>query len=264
MNSKATDFLELTGAHARQIPVSRWTRRLLKPWGLLYSVNAGGSISLGKQTLNIPASTLLLYKPNIPFQFICKTDWEYYWFHFPVREHVLNALQFPEPIPGLGCFSFQEQENRRILNALEEASELVKYHTSNWENLALILVESVLLRASRQQNVFQISIQAKLEKAISLLTREDFRKIGQVASTCGMSEPTFYVFFRKTMGVSPRSYREQFFLRKAMGFLLNSNLTMEEIADKCQMCDRYYFSNRFKKLFGITPGSLRKKESAIS
>jgi AraC-like DNA-binding protein len=264
MSSKSTEFLELTGAHSRQFSTTRWSRRFLKSWGLLYSVNGGNSILLEKQTLDIPANTLLLYKPNVPLQFICKREWEYYWFHFPVREHVLYALQFPEPIPGLGCFSFQEQDNRRILDALQEASELVLYHTADWENLALILVESVLLRASRQQNFFQISLREKLEKAIFLLTREEARKIGQVAAACGMSEPSFYVFFRKAMGTSPRSYREQFFLRKAMALLLNSNLTLEEIADKCQMCDRYYLSNRFKKRFGITPGSLRRREGTLS
>ena len=34
--------------------------------------------------------------------------------------------------------------------------------------------------------------------------------------------------------------------------------SIDEIAEECGMCDRYYFSNRFKKLFGISPAAFRK------
>jgi AraC-like DNA-binding protein len=67
-----------------------------------------------------------------------------------------------------------------------------------------------------------------------------------------------YALFRQEMGCSPREYREQFLLRKSKTLLLNSTMGIDEIAETCGMCDRYYFSNRFKKLFGISPAAFRK------
>ena len=60
------------------------------------------------------------------------------------------------------------------------------------------------------------------------------------------------------MGCSPREYREQFFLRQGKKMLLNTDLSLENIAEACHMCDRYYISKRFKRLFGVSPWAFRK------
>ena len=45
----------------------------------------------------------------------------------------------------------------------------------------------------------------------------------------------------------------------ARNLLLKSNHSLEEIAEICGSCNRYYMSDRFRKVLGVTPGALRKK-----
>ena len=98
----------------------------------------------------------------------------------------------------------------------------------------------------------------RIRHVIQLLTGEREYKIGEIAAECGMSVALLFQIFRKEMGCSPREYREQFFLRQGKKMLLNTDLSLENIAEACHMCDRYYFSNRFKRLFGVSPAAFRK------
>lgn len=252
-------------AAGRHLQIDRfsWYRRLLRPWGMLLSVSDGGRISVGDADYDIPAGALLVYKPEVLCKFTVLKDWEYLWFHFPLRSHMIGQLNYKEILPGVGSTVFTGDILKMVIAELNEVFELEKFHRPGWEALALLLIESVLQRFSYYQGHHSNRNHQRIEKAISMLTAEKCGKIRSVAAACGMSEPLLYARFRQEMGCSPRQYREQFLLRKAKMLLMNSDMGIDEIAEECEMYDRYYFSNRFKKLFGISPAAFRKSANPL-
>ena len=254
--------LLIAGKHLQKGQFS-WYRRLLRPWGMLLSLNDGGRISVGNADYDIPAGALLVYKPDVLCKFTVLKDWEYLWFHFPLRSHMIGQLNYKEILPGVGSTVFSGEVLKVVIAELNEVFELEKIHRPGWEALALLLIESVLQRFSYYQGHHSVRNHQRIEKAIALLTADKCGKIKSVAAACGMSEPLLYARFRQEMGCSPRQYREQFLLRKAKMLLMNSDKGIDEIAEVCEMYDRYYFSNRFKKLFGISPAAFRKSASPL-
>lgn len=248
----------ITGSKSFRPGGGSWYRRLRNPWGMLFSLNNAGRINNLKDNFKIPSGTLLVYKPNYLYEFSADSDWEYIWFHFPLRSHMVGQLDYDEIMPGLGAMTFSGEELTKVTSTLEEVAHLENLNRPGWEALALLLVESVLQRFSYLQKYHDRQQHKRIEKAVAMLTAEKCGKISTVAKACGISEPMLYTLFRQEMGCSPRDYREQFLLRKSKAMLLNSTMGIDEIAEACGMCDRYYFSNRFKKLFGISPAAFRK------
>lgn len=253
----------LTGGRNCQPAHFSWYRRLLRPWGMLLSLDGAGRISIGDVSCDIPAGALLVYRPDVLCKFTVLRDWEYFWFHFPLRSHMAGQLDHREILPGVGMTVFEGDILKLAAAELKEAYELEKVHRPGWEALALLLIESVLQRFSYYQGYRSLRDHPRMEKAIAMLTADKCGKIGSVAAACGMSEPLLYALFRREMGCTPRQYREQFLLRKGKALLMNSDKGIDEIAELCEMCDRYYFSNRFKKLFGISPAAFRKSTGPV-
>ena len=256
-NSGASFFSELEGAENINTDRS-WTRRLVGPWGLLFPVEGNGNIILKESVVTAPKGSLFVYKPGYRYTFRSCGFWRYLWFHFPIRDHMIGQMDFEEIIPGLGMWNPDPETWERILVELREAIALEEIHRPGWEALALLLVETVLQRFSSGSLPGVKRSRDRIRHIIQLLTSERDYKIGEIASECGMSVSLLFQIFRKEMGCSPREYREQFFLRQGKKMLLNTDLSLKNIADACHMCDRYYFSNRFKRLFGISPAAFRK------
>ena len=252
-------LLEIIGGCNKHLYPSHWNRRLLKPWGLLFSADGSGSISLKDEKIDIPHHSLLIYKPGYAYTFHSNGYWKYIWFHFPVRSHILDILTFPEVLPGLGCFTPENQDLEKITGNLDEICELEYYHRNNWEELALNLLENTLLRVCMVNSGQSILSHKLLDLALKMLTSDDCPSMEEIARRCGVSVSTFYTTFARELGCSPRNYREQHQLRNARNLLLNSDHSFEEIAEICGFCSRYYMSDRFRKVLGVTPGALRKK-----
>ncbi len=65
------------------------------------------------------------------------------------------------------------------------------------------------------------------------------------------------VFHRET-GFGVREYLIQYRIRQACELLLNSDLSVTQIADRCGFSDSNYFGDAFKKATGLSPREYRK------
>ena len=66
--------------------------------------------------------------------------------------------------------------------------------------------------------------------------------------------------FKKSIGKNFREYLTEMRLEDAKSLLAYSNLTVTEIALSVGFCDSAYFSNIFKKKYGVSPITYRKKQ----
>lgn len=77
----------------------------------------------------------------------------------------------------------------------------------------------------------------------------------------GMSRATLIRHFRQAMGITPMKYICNLRLKYAAELLINSELTLKEIALSSKFSSMPYFFRAFRKHFGIPPQEWRKQKN---
>ena len=86
--------------------------------------------------------------------------------------------------------------------------------------------------------------------------------IEELAANVSFSPSYFCKLFKKAANTTPAEYVISVRLSNAKLLLLETNLTMSQIAEMCGFCDASYFSYYFKKSFGKTPLEYRLTKEA--
>jgi len=100
----------------------------------------------------------------------------------------------------------------------------------------------------------------KLKNVLSFI-RSNYDKqitLDDMAISAGMSPKYFCYFFRDMTRKTPIEYLNMYRIEKASRKLLNSDLSVTDIAFSCGFNDLSYFIKTFKALKGITPAKFRK------
>lgn len=87
--------------------------------------------------------------------------------------------------------------------------------------------------------------------------------IGQIASTCNVSEVYFRKIFKEYSGLSPAQYRLETKICRAKNYLKQDDFSLSEIAERLGFAETSYFIRVFKKHTGITPGAYRTKQKFL-
>ena len=82
--------------------------------------------------------------------------------------------------------------------------------------------------------------------------------LDQLALTFNLSKQWLILRFKKEMSITPITYLNNFRMKKAKELLLQQEMLISEVAFACGFETPYYFTNAFKKHFGISPGIWRK------
>ncbi len=80
-----------------------------------------------------------------------------------------------------------------------------------------------------------------------------------VAAHCFVTRRHLGAIFRDRMGMSILSYTEMKRMEKAKKLLARPGMQIKEILHRCGFRSAAYFSNQFRKNFGVTPTEYRKK-----
>lgn len=83
--------------------------------------------------------------------------------------------------------------------------------------------------------------------------------ISQLAEQFGISESYLTRIFNQTIGCSPSNYMINRRIGNAQTLLLNTDLSIAEVAKEVGFQDQSYFTKRFAKCVGITPHRYRKR-----
>ncbi|WP_245456160.1 AraC family transcriptional regulator [Mesorhizobium sp. M2A.F.Ca.ET.043.05.1.1] len=84
--------------------------------------------------------------------------------------------------------------------------------------------------------------------------------IDNLASACGLSSAVFTSAFRETTGKTPHQWLMKRRVEKSRGLLLNSNLSLVEIARSCGFTDQSHFTRIFARETGTPPGAWRRNQ----
>ena len=83
-------------------------------------------------------------------------------------------------------------------------------------------------------------------------------RIGDICKGIGTNASTLHFHFRRELGVSVNQFVILEKMKKARAMLIGTTYSISDIAVRCGFDNVYYFSNSFKKAYGISP--LRYRE----
>ena len=104
----------------------------------------------------------------------------------------------------------------------------------------------------------------EIEAACSYIERhlEEELSISSLASYAGYIEYYFSKKFKRELGLTPAEYIRKKRLAKAALLLRSTDLDAQQIASRLQFCSQSYFTDCFRKEFGVSPTKYRKEGKA--
>nr|AGS54005.1 hypothetical protein [uncultured bacterium contig00160] len=128
------------------------------------------------------------------------------------------------------------------------------------------IIHSVVDRVSGAISSFKgIPHAAALRKAENFILENFTRKISlkEIAGIAGLSPPYFSTIFKEEMGENLSKYLNRLRVEKASRLLLETDMSLSEIAACCCFEDQSWFSKIFKSYTGISPGKYRNQGGGI-
>jgi len=86
--------------------------------------------------------------------------------------------------------------------------------------------------------------------------------ITELAEHCCISESRLFHIFRNELGMTPIKYRNEIRVEKAAEILRASDITLEDVAERCGFNSVTYFRETFREYTGLTPTEYRNIVSA--
>ncbi|WP_419874779.1 helix-turn-helix transcriptional regulator [Candidatus Pristimantibacillus sp. PTI5] len=99
-----------------------------------------------------------------------------------------------------------------------------------------------------------------LQRALHMLQQqaEAGAALKWIAGEIGISQVQLTRLFKQEFQMTPSAYAANLRMDKVKQLLVNSSLTLAQIAEQCGFTDEHHLSKRFKKMFGINPSAYRK------
>lgn len=133
------------------------------------------------------------------------------------------------------------------------------------------LVYAMLLEAARENSKEELLAEqevmlekresVKLAKAVDFV-KENYKrniKVAELAETCYMSETHFRRFFQERMHITPTDYINFVRIKKACELIDNTDLGMEEIAERVGFSTPSTFNRNFRKIMDTSPYQWKKR-----
>ncbi len=195
---------------------------------------------------------------------------KFYWIHFEVDESNGRA----DDLSGNGCAPIlkvpqmaritQPERLERLFRMFLEDQETGMLHPYSANLLTtLMLVEvaqSVVEKAAPPEDVNVVAtwahtyIRINYDRAITA---------GKVATALGYNADYLGRIYRKAYGCTLTEAIHRKRISVACDYLLDSSLTIEQIAQKCGFADPDYFRRIFRHYMEIPPGDYRKEYSRL-
>lgn len=98
-----------------------------------------------------------------------------------------------------------------------------------------------------------------VEQAMDLFQKHVFETttLPRVAQALRISPEYLIKVFRRHIGITPMRYYQNLRLEASVSLLLNSQLSIKEIADRLDFANQFHFSRNFKAFAGLSPSAYR-------
>lgn len=177
------------------------------------------------------------------------------WFN--IRGHLADGIS--EVLYG-GCCKISEFE---LTDTAVRLKELLRSETDFKTEISELIFRAMLeisvseitdRSVNGRPSEYELYISNSIQSGFSVASMADFFHC---------STDTLNRQFRKSFGVTPYSYYQKMRMEIAKSMLCETDLTVDDIAERLNFNDRNHFSLCFKKSMGVAPVKYKKKNGEI-
>jgi AraC-like DNA-binding protein len=236
--------------------------RVLDEYQMIYIPEGSGFFETRKQRIHIEGDNVILLTPGLWHRYRPDPEigWREYWVGFagPAYKAIFDAQFFSVR------HVFRARQSAGILDAFELLIAAAQENgPALQQNMAALIC---VLLARLYSSTFVHPPAAKeaskmVQRAREMMLSPHLQDLSleETARRLGTSYSNFRRTFREHTGVGPHQYRLHLKLSRARDLLMNSDLSIKEIASLSGFEDEQYFCRFFKKAMGKTPSSYRKQ-----
>lgn len=240
---------------------------MLDSYQLLYiSQGRGWYHETPERRIEIRAGTMLVLKPYTWHSYYPdrKSGWQEYWIGLS-GDHVDS--RFANGFFGSDRTVYAIGVRERIIGCYQEALDIACREKSGYQQVLASIANTILAYVvyyDGNRSADNDAVAEKLDRARAIMRENMLTDITpeQIADRIHMSYSWFRKTFKEYTSVSPALYITQLKLQKAKLLLLNSSMSVKEIAFYLRYEDAAYFSAIFKKYVGCSPSEYKASCSA--
>lgn len=247
---------------------------------LTYIVNSGGIRYVGDSVMEFEAGDLVLLGANLP----------HCWKNTGTGGQLAKSIvvQWPEDLLGEGWLDKDEFIGIRKL--LASASRGLQFDLKELDGvlpllyelndqapfekiLSLLKVLHILAKGRHYKFLSGDNFTAKLNhraneriNQIHNFVRENYQNritLAQISSLVNMSEETFCRFFKRTFNKTFFTFLNEYKIKLACKFLIESDQQVTEIAFQCGYESLPFFYRQFNKFMGCSPLAYQRKYARV-
>jgi AraC-like DNA-binding protein len=178
------------------------------------------------------------------------------YYHISFRAQGDHPFRMGLPISKL---SIPKEQVIPIVNSMEHAFPMPDNRELITHIIERIFAENYLFGKSKRVNLPHLSeeilstiryMNAHLSESLSM---------DELAARVYLSHTGLIWKFHRELGCTPQQYLISLRIRLAKQLLLESDLPIAQIAQRCGYANAYYFSNAFRTCTGISPSAFRRQ-----
>jgi AraC family transcriptional regulator, transcriptional activator of pobA len=160
-----------------------------------------------------------------------------------------------------------EEETQKFCELFEKILSEYSQKRPNYENIIKNYLHLLFSLSKRRFDENELSSSNFTSKKYQLMVsfdsmvRENMperKPIGEYANRLFISQKHLIEIIKETTGKTPSDYVYNIFMNEARTYLLQTSLSISEIAYKLNYDDPSYFNKSFKRHFAMTPSEYRK------
>lgn len=235
-------------------------------WLIFATVSGAGYIASGSGRVRLERGSIACFSPGTPQDYGTDPDtetWEFFWAHVDPRPTWHEWLGWPEVAPGMRCLQLDDEDlTEAVLAAMAAMHHDALSPFATGEELARNALERALLLAHLANPAAEDgALDPRVRVALAYMGTNLHRalSLGGIAAHCDCSPSRLAHLFKQQVGLPPVRFHERQRLDRAAELLTQTDLAVGEIAAEVGFDDAFYFSNRFRKLQGLSPRAWRQQ-----
>lgn len=234
---------------------------------LLFTLQGQGQVGNALHQEPLPAGHLALFEmgaEQVYFTDPSERRWRFLWTHFTPPARWRQWMSWRMAVPGVRMSRCDLPSTREAVEiSMRESFYRARQPGRLSADLAFNSLERVLLLASPETSQPE-SVDPRVAQALEILSHEIETPFSMedLARRCGLSSSRLAHLFKGITGQSPQRFAEQRKMLHAAQLLRLSDLPVQEVAMACGYDDPYYFSNRFRRWWSLSPRAYREENVA--
>jgi AraC family transcriptional regulator of arabinose operon len=224
-----------------------------------------GFLTVDGQTYHLHFGQMFLTRPDEEVSYCPDGEdpWTYCWMSFDGENarYYAESAGFKDGVSWQDCFVDYQEFNTLVQRVLSRpeltlANDLMRLGAL-FEFLSLA-IESNYKSNQVVRHRHEYAPDVYVNHALDYIRKNyDTIRVTDVARYIGINRSYLTNIFKKKMGVSPQEYLLQYRLDKGSKLLLETRMSIQEVAQKIGYDNPLTFSKMFKSVYGVSPRNYR-------